>query len=110
MAAEYRRLTVEWAAASYSDPKAKNRLFDQRHRVQKVLAASPEGQAALSALMVDDDLNVQASAAAHSLRWAEARARKPLVSIRDQQPQSEASLSAKYVLREHEAGRLSFDY
>jgi hypothetical protein len=110
LAAEYRRLTLEWAELPAANHRKANKLFDTRHSVQKALAATPEGREALSALMDDESPDVQASAAAHSLRWDESKARAVLVAIRDHEPPLRGSLSAKYVLIEHDAGRLSFDY
>jgi hypothetical protein len=110
LAAEYRRLTLEWAEVPAAGHRKANKLFDTRHSVQKDLASTPEGREALAALMDDESPDVRASAAAHSLRWEESKARGVLVAIRDHSPPLRASLSAKYVLTEHDAGRLSFDY
>jgi Domain of unknown function (DUF2019) len=108
--AQYRRITLEWANLPSAEHRKANRLFDQRHAIQKELAATQEGRESLASLMEDEDPDVRGSAAAHSLRWSEPRAREVLVAIRDHEPRLRASLSATYVLKEHDAGRLSFDY
>ena len=110
LVAEYRRCTVAWANLPSAEHRKANRLFDQRHVIQKELAATDEGRESLASLMDDEDPDVRASAAAHSLRWSEPRARGVLEAIRDHEPPLRASLSAEYVLKEHDKGRLSFDY
>jgi hypothetical protein len=110
-AAEYRRLAFAWGQGDLGDPKRQNRVHGELHRVQKRLAATPEGQAAITALLYDEDAHVRLSAASHSLRWAEPEARAVLEALRDDPTdRSMAGFDAKYVLREHDAGRLTFDY
>jgi hypothetical protein len=108
-AAEYRRLASEWGRGTFGAPKPQNALHDQIHALQKVLAVSEEGRAAITALMSDDDPFVRLSAASHSLRWSEGEARRVLEDLQTHEP-SMAGFSADYVLREHDAGRLSFDF
>jgi hypothetical protein len=109
LAASYRNLAYAWGSTSDADPKTKNKTYLQLHAVQKSLATTVEGQEAIALLMNDPDPWVRLSAASHSLRWSEARARTVLEALRDEDG-SMAGFDAKYVLREHDAGRLSFDF
>jgi hypothetical protein len=91
------------------DPGRKNELYLRLHAVQRSLSESSEGQQAIISLLDDPDPWVRLSAASHSLRGSEQRARKVLEALRDTDA-SPAGFDAKYVLREHDAGRLCFDY
>lgn len=108
-AAEYRRLATEWGAGSLGEAKDQNSLFDRLHAVQTRLAETAEGQAAIAALMTDSDPWVRLAASAHSLRWAEEKARLVLEDLRDADT-TMAGFNAKYVLREYDAGRLTFEF
>lgn len=108
-ATEYRRLAHEWGLGDLGDPKRQNRLYGLLHEIQKRLASTPEGRAAITAMLNDEDAYVRLSAASHSLRWAERDARRVLEDLRDRDA-SMAGFDAKYVLREHDRGRLSFDF
>lgn len=107
--AEYHRLAVEWGAGTLGDPKGQNALFDRLHSVQKRLAASEEGQAGIASFMDDPDPNVRLSSASHSLRWSEDKARGVLEALQDQ-PGGMVGFNARYVLIEHDKGRLTFDF
>jgi hypothetical protein len=109
LAAEYRHLAWEWGQRDLHDPTGQNALHERLHAVQKELASSSPGRAAIVNLMGDADPYVRGWAAAHSLRWSERKARAVLEDLRDHDS-GIAGFDAKHVLREHDAGRLTFDY
>lgn len=79
------------------------------HATAKALSATDEGRARISGMLTDDDVGVRMCAATYGLRWAEVAARRVLEEIRDSE-ESLHAVTAKYTLREWEAGRLSLDY
>jgi hypothetical protein len=106
---ELRQLAVEWGAWDPTDPKGANRVFDRLHSVAKALSATAEGRVAISSLLDDEDASVRMCAATYSLRWNEDAARRVLESIRDTDPSLRA-VTAKYTLRDWDAGRLILDH
>jgi hypothetical protein len=106
---DMRQLAVEWGAWDPTEPKGANRVFDRLHSVAKALSATNEGRAAISSLLDDEDASVRMSAATYSLRWNEDAARWVLEGIRDTDPSLRA-VTAKYTLREWDAGRLTLDH
>ncbi len=104
-----RRVAFEWGHWDPNDPSGANHMFDQVHATAKTLSATEDGQAAISSLLTDDDVAVRLCAATYSLRWNEGPARTVLEDIRDND-QSLHSMTARYTLKEWDAGRLSLDY
>jgi len=81
----------------------------EMHACYKILRETEEGREAIVGLLHDGDPSVRCSAAAHSLQWEPRLAGQVLEALRDSQ-QGILSFEAEMVLREHEQGRLSFDY
>ncbi len=103
-------LTYREAAAGTRerDPKKHNDCHDKAHACYKILRESEAGRQGIVSLISDPDPYVRCAAAAHSLQWAPAIARRALEALRDDD--RECAFSAKMVLEELDKGRLSFDY
>jgi hypothetical protein len=93
---------------SASDPKVANNWQRKMHACYKKLRETPEGRAALMALMADPSPHVRCWAGAHSLQWDANRAKATLVDLRESQ--GPCSFTAEITLEEFAKGKLSFDY
>jgi hypothetical protein len=82
-----------------------NRLVHSVQRAQLRLRETPEGRAAITALIGDPVPTVAHWAASHSLFWDEAKARHHLEA-----EMSAGGLGAEMTLREFDAGRLRHDW
>jgi len=94
--------------AAISDPERANRAHMEMHAAYKVLRSTEQGRAAIWALTRAAERSVRCAAAAHSLEWKPALARGVLETLRDSD--GPFSFEAQMVLREYDAGRLTFDY
>jgi hypothetical protein len=89
--------------------KAWNKLFDRQQSIYLALRDSEEGRSGLTTLALTDDCQtVRDSAAARALFW-DAAAVRPVLEA-SASGGGLASLTAKTVLSEFDAGRLHFDY
>jgi hypothetical protein len=89
--------------------KAWNKLFDRSQAIYLVLRETEEGRSGLTSLALTDDCQtVRDSAAARALFW-DAAAVRPVLEA-SAAGHGLASLTAKTVLSEFDAGRLHFDY
>jgi hypothetical protein len=66
LAEQYKDTVVQWHSA-FSDPSAANKLFRRAHALAKAIRQSPEGRAAIEALLDDPVTAVRLSAAGDSL-------------------------------------------
>lgn len=90
--------------------RRRERLADQLQTQRRLLRGSPEGQAAITALLADPRPAVRVWSAGHALLWDEDRARPALMEIRDDPLQYGLhSIVAKHTLLEYDAGRLDAD-
>jgi hypothetical protein len=96
-------------AAVLSDPSIQNRAARKVQEYYKLLCTSAEGKAGIMALMEDTNPNVRLCAAARSLQWAPAQARKVLQALCHDKVFPH-SFDAEMTLEEFDAGNLSFDY
>lgn len=88
-------------------PRSWNRLVNRLETQRLVLSMSETGRAAISALLDHPRPTVRLWAAADALRWDEPRARQVLESLRDSPDDVGLhSTSARYTLKEYDAGRL----
>jgi hypothetical protein len=106
---DYRETAKAWGAMMGGDPKRANALFDHLHGIYKELRASPEGRAAISALMTSDDVGVRISAASCSLGWDPKHAVPILEQIERDGPGLYRT-SAKYTLKAFREGTLNLDW
>ena len=86
-----------------------NRWHARLHACFQSLRHSPEGIEAMATLMTDPSEPVRLWAASHSLSLGVPSARSVLEQLRDTGAWM-AAFDAEMVLREFDAGRLSFDY
>jgi hypothetical protein len=93
---------------THSNPKVANKWARQMHSYYKQLRETEEGRAGTIALMSDENVHVRCWAASHSLQWEPETARAVLEAIRDSD--GTCSLDAKWILREFDEGKLSFDH
>ena len=109
---QYRETLVRWGEASEADAiTAANSLFDESHRLFKLLRDHAAGRGGITELMDDSNPWVRSAAAAHSLLWAPERALAMLEMLeRDTSAPPEVRISAEYTAIEWRAGRLSFDW
>jgi hypothetical protein len=90
-------------------PRRWNKLYDRQQSLYLVLRETEEGRKGLTALALQDDCStVRDSAAARALFWDPDRVRPVLEA--SAAGRGLASLTAKTVLQEFDAGRLHFDY
>jgi hypothetical protein len=89
-------------------PAKHNRLVDQMRAQRSVLGTSEAGRKAISSLLSDPRAVVRLWAAGDALAWDEESARQVLEDLRDS-PSAVGlhAVSAKYTLREFDAGRLA---
>lgn len=107
LAEQYRAALVEMngMSAGTSTPADWNRLVDRMQWFHLALKATPEGRAAISALIDDPCSTVREWSTTNALAWDPARA---LVALRAQiAGDGQRVFTAKVVLHEHEAGRLN---
>ena len=88
------------------DPKIANRRARDLRRWYLQLRESQPGRNAILALLTDPSPHVRVWAAAHSLEWSQAAARRTLEVLRDSG--GACSFDAEMTLREFDLGRLSF--
>ena len=105
--AEYRQAAL--ASDELVDVPRQNQSADTVHACYKLLRATEEGRIAIVELMSDPSPHVRAWAAAHSLAWSPAIAKKVLEALRDEDV-FPYSFDAQLTLKEFEKGTLSFDY
>lgn len=115
--AEFREAVLEnaeYSSRALTDPKRKtdpdkaNRAHDRAHQCYKELRATPEGREAICALMHDPDPDVRAAAAARALFWKPEEARRVLEELI--QLGGIIGFECELILKEFDAGRLTFDY
>lgn len=105
----YREAAAESSSSMRTtDPQRANRAHDRLHEAYKLLKQTAEGREAIVGLLVHPDPEVRCCAAAHSLQWKprEARAVLEQLARRD----DVLGFEALMILKEFDAGRLSFDY
>lgn len=110
-ASAYRNSLVELdsiALAADKGARRWNKRVNDVQRAQLYLRASPEGRAAISALIGDALPTVSHWAASHALFWDEDAARRHLEAERD--AGGIGSFNAAMTLREFDAGRLRHDW
>lgn len=105
---------AEYSSRALTDPKRKtdpdkaNRAHDRAHRCYKELRTTPEGRQALCDLMGDPDPDIQSAAAAYALFWKPEEARQVLEKLI--QLGGIVGFECELILKEFDAGRLTFDY
>jgi hypothetical protein len=87
-------------------PAPWNKLVDQLQRVQLKIRESERGRAAISGLLDHESPTVRCWAAGHAVFWDEAQARAVLAALSANPDVGLTAVSAKYTLREFDAGRL----
>ncbi|WP_151084356.1 hypothetical protein [Nocardioides cynanchi] len=93
-----------------ANARRRDRLVEQLQQQRLALQHSPEGLAAIAALLDDPRPAVRLWSAGHSLFSDEARARSTLVELRDSPGRYGLhSIIAKHTLLEYDAGRLAED-
>ena len=98
-------------ADARGDAPRYNRLVDEAQRCHLELRATPEGRAAIEALLDDPDPEVRGWAAAHVLMWNPRPAKKVLKRLKDDSTADwSVQVSADMTLREYKAGRLTHDW
>ncbi len=115
------RTVAEWARAYREElsamdsvllggnrSRAWNRHVNEAQRAQLRLRQSPEGRAAITALIADPVSTVALWAATHALFWDERVARAHLAAVAASE--GIAGLDARMTLREFDAGRLRTDW
>lgn len=90
------------------DAPAANRVFDENHRLYKLLRTTAEGRAAIGAQVSHANVGVRLLAATHSLAWAPETAVAVLEAI-EAGPGLYGN-TAKYTLRSYRAGSLDLDW
>lgn len=103
---DYRTASLQ--TGLWNDAENANQAHDRLHKLYKILRTTPEGQEAISRLMADSDPYVRLWAASHSLFWKPDDARKVLEQIAA--CGGLLGFDAEMVLKEFDAGRLTFDY
>jgi hypothetical protein len=93
---------------SSPDPKVANRWQRKMHGCYKKLGETPEGRAAIIALMADPSPHVKCWASAHSLHWQPKTEMRTLEELRA--AKRPCSFAAELTMEEFKKGRLSFDY
>ncbi|MGB9689865.1 hypothetical protein [Thermogutta sp.] len=115
--AQFREAVLEnaqYSSRALTDPKRKtdpdkaNRAHDRAHQCYKELRTTPEGRQAICDLMRDPDPYVRSAAAARALFWKPEEARQVLEELIEQG--GILGFECELVLKEFDAGRLSFDY
>jgi hypothetical protein len=96
-------------AGNISDPKAQNKAARKVQECYRLLSTTAEGRTGIMGLMGDANPNVRLCAAARSLQWSPAKARKVLEALRDERA-FPYSFDAEMTLVEFDNGSLSFDY
>lgn len=105
---------AEYSSRALTDPKRKtdpdtaNRAHDRAHQCYKELRATPEGRQAICDLMHDADPFVRQAAAAYALFWKPEEARQVLEELI--QLGGIVGFECELILKEFDAGRLTFDY
>jgi hypothetical protein len=90
--------------------RRRERLADQLQTQRRLLQGSPEGQAAITALLADPRTAVRVWSAGHALFWDVDQARPVLMEVRDDPLRYGLhSIVAKHTLQEYDAGRLDAD-
>lgn len=87
-------------------PAKHNRLVDEMRAQHSVLRSSEAGRNAIASLLSDSRAAVRVWAAGDVLAWDEQSARQVLEALRDSPDVGLHAVSAKYTLREFDAGRL----
>ena len=95
-------------ATSGQDPRKANKWQHKMHSCYKLLRSMEEGRMGIVSLLSNSNPHVRCWSAAHPLEWAPDAALATLEDLRDRG--GPCSLDAKYTLREHAKGRLSFEY
>ena len=106
--ARYRRALASMDSMSIENDRGArtwNSEVNQVQRAQLALRETPEGRAAITALIDDAVPTVARWAASHALFWDEAKARRYLEAER-----SAGRLDAATTLKEFDAGRLRHDW
>ena len=98
-------LTYREAAAGTRerDPKKHNDCHDKAHACYKILRESEAGRQGIVSLISDPDPYVRCAAAAHSLQWAPAIARRALEALRQDSDPIVREAAAASLARWHAA-------
>jgi hypothetical protein len=107
LAGQYRDTVIQWQSA-FSDPSVANKLFRRTHALAKAIRQSPEGRAAIEALLDDPVTAVRLSAATDSLAWQSPRGEAVLEAI--ERTGEEYAFDAQWTLRSYRSGRLNLDW
>jgi hypothetical protein len=105
--AAYETTAERWSSLQ-SNAGAANAVFDENHRLYKLLRVEPDGRDGIAKLMSHRDVGVKLVAAAHTLGWNPADASEVLEAI-EQGPGLHA-VTAKYTLRSYRSGTLDQDW
>lgn len=103
---DYRAAAIETSLRN--DPEKANQAHDRLHKLYKSLCTTSDGREAIARLMADSDPNVRLWAASHSLFWKPDDARRVLEQIAA--CGGLLAFDAEMVLKQFDAGRLTFDY
>lgn len=106
VAADYRKAAA--MAGNIENSAQQRKWADRIHTAYRLLKESEDGRQAIATLMFDEDETVRLWAAGHSLQWDPVVARQVLEKLT--LVKGLVAVSAKWTLREFDAGRLSFDY
>ena len=105
--APYAATAERWSSLQ-SNARAANKVFDENHRLYKLLRVEPDGREGIAKLMSHPDVGVRLLAAAHTLGWEPADACAVLEAI--QEGPGLHAVTAKYTLRSYRAGTLNQDW
>lgn len=113
-AERYTALLREWCAIPTAEYRRANAVFEDLHAEYKRVRDTPDGRAAIEALMTDPNLCVRVAASISALKWNSEVAVSVLRDVAVMEGEWEqigkTAMNAKYSLREWEAGRLDLDW
>ena len=104
---QFREAVVAWSLAR-NDASVANPLFDQQHQLAKRLRSTVAGREALEQLLDNDDVVVQAVAAAASLAWASQKGIDVVAAIATRQDL--IGFEAEVTLKSFRSGSLNLDW